>query len=213
MTYDKPNPSRHKPLTIIVLVVAMLVAFAVVGYGYATPYLALNHLKRAVDARDAETVNAYVDYPALRTSLKQELTELLSRRVEAQKSENPFAALGALVGMALIGPLVDQYATPDGVIALLNGIPPSGKPGDVLHMAPAPAPSNGAGPQAASPAPSPSAEAPPAKPAPAKIAAHYRGIDEFVVTYRHDAESAPYSVILHRAGWFSWKLVAVDLNE
>src|ERR1700692_1515011 len=123
MTNDRHNPARRKPLAVLLIVLAAIIVFAVLAYAYASPYFVLDRLKRAADARDAETVNQYVDYPALRVSLKQQLTELLARRIDAQKREHPFAALGALIGMALIGPLVDDYATPDGVAALLNGMP------------------------------------------------------------------------------------------
>jgi Protein of unknown function (DUF2939) len=215
MTNDSP---RRMPLAAIVIVLAAIVTFAFVAYAYATPYIVLDRLKRAADARDAETVSRYVDYSALRTSLKQQLTELLSRRVEAQKREHPFAALGALVGMALIGPVVDSYATPDGVAALLNGMPPRGEPGEALSGPPTartvPPESHPNSAQAAPPgsAATESSEPGPA-PAPARIAAGYRGLDEFGVTYRHDPASAPYSIILRRDGWSSWKLAAVDLNQ
>lgn len=217
-TNDRRNPTRRSPFAAILVVLAAIVVFAVVAYAYATPYLVLDRLKRATDARDAEIVNQYVDYPALRASLKEQLTEVLSRRVETQKLDHPLAALGALVGMALIAPLVDNYATPDGVAALLNGMPPRGEPGEALRLPPAaPGGEPGSAPPAAPP-PGPAAtapnEPPPAPaPAPVRTAAGYRGIDEFVVTYRHDAASAPYRVILHRDGWFSWKLAAVELNQ
>ncbi len=215
MTNDRPDRTRRKPLAAIVIVLAAIVVFAVLAYAYATPYLVLDRLKQAADARDAETVDRYVDYPALRASLKQQLTELLSRRVESQKREHPLAAFGALVGMALIGPLVDNYATPDGVAALLNGMPPRGEPSEAL-LPPAPPPSPSTGEAASAPAapPGQAASALPEQPqAPKRVGARYRGIDEFAVTYRHDAASAPYSVILRRNGWFSGKLTAVDLNQ
>ncbi|MEX3957335.1 DUF2939 domain-containing protein [Trinickia sp. EG282A] len=216
-TNDRPNRARGKPLAAVAIVIAAIVVFAILAYIYATPYLVLDRLKQAADARDAETVDRYVDYPALRASLKQQLSQLLSRRVESQKREHPLAAFGALVGMALIGPLVDNYATPEGVAALLNGMPPRGEPSEALSP-PAPPTAPSAGKSAAAPAAPPSSQATPAPAenapaAPKRVGAHYRGIDEFVVTYRHDAASAPYSVILRRDGWFSWRLSAVDLNQ
>lgn len=216
MTNDRPDRVRRKPLAAIAIVVVAIVVFAVLAYSYATPYFVLDRLKRAADARDAETVDRYVDYPALRMSLKQQLTELLSRRIESQKREHPLAAFGALVGMALIGPLVDNYATPEGVAALLNGMPPRGEPGEALLPPAPPEPASGGAPAPAPTAPSAGqgASAPAEQPpAPKRVGAGYRGIDVFAVTYRHDAASAPYSVILHRDGWFSWKLAAVDLNQ
>nr|WP_244106174.1 DUF2939 domain-containing protein [Paraburkholderia phenazinium] len=193
---------------------------AVLGYSYASPYLALNRLKRAADARDAQTVSEYVDYPALRESLKEQVSGLLTKKLEARASGNPLAALGAMIGAALIGPLVDAYATPDGVAALLNGMPPRGDPTqrppvpqDTVANAPA-SPANST-PAATTPTPAPpvaqtaDASTPPQPP---QTTAGYRGINEFVITYQHGVGDTRYSAILRREGLFSWKLAAVDLN-
>lgn len=210
MTDATQQSHRRFPLLAVALGLAIFVVFAVAAYAYASPYLVLDRLKRAADARDAVTVNRYVDYPALRVSLKQQVTEMLARRLDKQKRENPLAAIGALVGIALIGPLVDAYATPEGVAALLNGMPPRGEPGEQPPEPTSPqAAESGqrdAGPAAAPP------EQPSSSARPPRASAGYRGIDEFAVTYRRDATSRPYSVILLRSGWLSWRLAAVELN-
>ncbi|HEX3638526.1 MAG TPA: DUF2939 domain-containing protein [Paraburkholderia sp.] len=220
-TRTKRNATR--PLIVTLIVIAVIAAL---GFGYASPYMALNNLKRAADARDAQTVNEYVDFPALRESLKQQVTGLLSRRLDAHGSGNPLAAIGAMIGVALIGPLVDAYATPDGVAALLNGIPPRGDPGE---RPPAP-PAAGNSPDAAAPASVPAAHAAgngvnsaansgnsgensATPPQPPQTTAGYRSLNEFVVTYQHGAGDARYSAIFRREGLFTWKLTAVNLNE
>lgn len=213
-TRTKRSATRPLIVTLIVIVV-----IAALGFAYASPYLALNNLKRAADARDAQTVNQYVDFPALRESLKQQVTGLLTRRLDAHSNGNPLAAIGAMIGVALIGPLVDAYATPDGVAALLNGIPPRGNPGERPPEPPAPPVANN--PSAAeAPAPVPTQpdaatnNANPAAtpPQPPQTTAGYRGLNEFVVTYQHGAGNARYSAIFAREGLFTWKLAAVDLN-
>jgi hypothetical protein len=208
--------SAARPLIGTLIVIVLIAAL---GFGYASPYMALNNLKRAADARDAQTVNQYVDFPALRESLKQQVTGLLSRRLDAHGSGNPLAAIGAMIGVALIGPLVDAYATPDGVAALLNGIPPRGDPGE---RPPAP-PVAGNAPDAAAPVPAPAAPTAgnaensggntATPPQPPQTTAGYRGLNEFAVTYQHGAGDARYSAIFHREGLFTWKLAAVNLNE
>lgn len=209
-TRTKRSAARPLIVTLIVIVV-----IAALGFCYASPYMALNTLKRAADARDAQTVNEYVDFPALRESLKQQVTGLLTRRLDGQGNGNPLAAIGAMIGVALIGPLVDAYATPDGVAALLNGMPPRGNPGE---RPPVPA---GAGNPPAAPAAAPE-PAPPAAgnngnsatpPQPPQTTAGYRSLNEFVVSYQHGAGDARYSAILRREGLFTWKLAAVNLNE
>ncbi|SAL42679.1 DUF2939 domain-containing protein [Caballeronia telluris] len=190
----------------IVVTLVVLVVVAALGFVYASPYIALDRLKRAADVRDAQTVNEYVDFPALRESLKQQVAELLTRRVDIQKSGNPLAVIGAMIGAALVGPLVDSYATPDGVAAILNGIPPRGNPGE---RPPAPPAADGTSASAAAPVSGPAPAAP--KPPP-ETTAGYRSFDTFVVTYQHGAGDARYSAIFHRNGLVTWKLVAVDLN-
>jgi len=205
---------RSVLITLVVIVVLIALAFA-----YASPYIALDRLKRAADARDAATVNQYVDFPAFRESLKEQLGALLRRRIGAESHGNPLAALGAMIGVALIGPLVDAYATPDGVAALLNGIPPRGEPGE---RPPAPpdasaSSSNGGNPAAAPPAPpappAASAENSSKPPQPPQTSAGYRSLNEFVVTYQHGVGDTRYAAIFHREGLFTWKLAAVDLGN
>lgn len=207
---ERGSLRRTSIITLVVLVV-----IALLGFGYASPYLALDRLKRAADARDAATVNQYVDFPALRESLKQQVTALLTRRLDSQSNGNPLAAIGAMIGVALIGPLVDAYATPDGVAALLNGIPPRGEPGERPPPPPSPPQSSDATPPAQAQPQQPAAkdtQSPQQPPQPPQTTAGYRGINEFVVTYQHGVGDTRYSAILHRDGLFSWKLAAVDLN-
>lgn len=235
MTGSSGRAWRLKPLLIVVLAVAVVAA---IGYAYASPYVALGRLKSAIDARDAQAISEYVDFPSLRISLKQQVTEELMRRIDAVKKNNPFAAIGALIGSALVGPLVDAYATPDGVAALMSGLPPRGNPGerppewsnqpqgnapaDTPAAPPAsPAPASAAAPgnnAAAASSPAPTSAAP----ANANDAAHsphqqqtsagYRNFDEFVVTYQRSADGTRYAAIFHRFGLFSWKLSAIDLH-
>jgi len=236
------EPSRRawriKPLLIVALVVALIAAL---GYAYASPYVALGRLKSAIDARDAQAISAYVDFPSLRISLKQQVTEELMRRIDAVKKNNPFAVLGALIGSALIGPLVDAYATPEGVAALMSGLPPRGNPGErppewsnqppagnasgnppaASPANPAPASAgvpggNAAASAASSPAPAPAAPAGPSEatqaPRQQQTSAGYRNVDEFVVTYQRSADGTRYAAIFHRFGLFSWKLSGIDLH-
>ncbi|MDS0795538.1 DUF2939 domain-containing protein [Burkholderia pseudomultivorans] len=232
MTQSPGRTSRLKPLLIVVMAVVVVAA---IGYAYASPYIALDRLKSAVDARDAQAVSEYVDFPSLRISLKQQVTEELMRRIDAVKKDNPFAVIGALIGSALIGPLVDAYATPEGVAALMSGLPPRGNPGErppewsappggapgaestappasTAGPASAATPASNAATTASSPAPAPAPASPGAAPCQQQTSAGYRNIDEFVVTYQRTADGTRYAAIFHRFGLFSWKLSAIDLH-
>ncbi|MGZ2744766.1 DUF2939 domain-containing protein [Burkholderia stagnalis] len=223
MNHAPGRTRRLKPMLIAALAVAVV---ATVGYAYASPYVALGRLKSAIDARDAQAISAYVDFPALRISLKQQVTGELMRRIDAKRQDNPFAAIGALIGSALIGPLVDAYATPEGVAAVMSGLPPRGNPGErppewVAQWSSQPSghtpgntpanPTSAAAGGSAPPAP-PAATAPAGTPGQRQTSAGYRNIDEFVVTYQRGADGTRYAAILHRVGLFAWKLSAIDLN-
>lgn len=193
-------------------VLLAVVAFGALGLAYASPYIALDRMKKAADARDAQTVNQYVDFPLLRESLKEQVGQLLTRRIDIQKSGNPLALLGAVIGAALIGPLVDSYATPDGVAAILNGIPPRGDPGEKPPVPPDSGDANAPSVIGASVPVSPAPDTPEAPKAPPRTTAGYEGLNTFVIHYQHGAGDARYAAILKRYGLFSWKLAAIDLN-
>jgi hypothetical protein len=195
----------------LVAVVLVVVIAALLGYVYASPYIALDRMKRAADARDAQTVDEYVDFPLLRDSLKQQVAELLTRRIDMQRSGNPLALLGAMIGAALVGPLVDSYATPDGVAAILNGIPPRGDPGEKPPVPPDASNANNGSPPPVTSTPAP-APVPATPRQPPQTTMGYRSFDTFVVNYQHGTGDARYSAILQRYGLVSWKLVAIDLN-
>ncbi|MEJ2769466.1 DUF2939 domain-containing protein [Mycetohabitans sp. B46] len=209
--------------------VAAGVALASVVAGmlsYASPYIVLHRLEQAADARDAETVNRYVDYPALRASLKQELNARIRRAVSAHIDDSPLAqavaSVGTMVGSALIAPIVEVYATPDGVAALLAGMPPRDVASDTAPPGPVRAPQAGATRGTAVSATSgsagssaPSGQQPPAGTSVsggAQVSAGYRGINEFVVRYRAGPKEPPYAAIFHRTGVFGWQLVGVKFN-
>jgi MFS family permease len=212
---------RLKPLLVVATIVVVVAAL---GYAYASPYLVLGRLKQAIDARDAQAVSEYVDFPALRASLRQQLNEELTRRIGP--AGNPLAVLGGLIGSVLIGPLVDVYATPQGVAALMSGFPPQGRPGErppEWSEPPAGAAHDESGGQTPTPgaasvsaAPGPSggpAQTQAGTLAPPQRSAGYRNLNEFVVTYQRDADGARYAAIFRRDGLFSWKLSAVDLHK
>ncbi len=111
---------------------------------------------------------------------------------------------------------MDAYATPDGVAALLNGMPPRGdlrqRPPGAPQSAGGNAPPAGAANPAPAPAPAATTAGTAAPPQPPETTAGYRGINEFAVTYQHGVGDARYAAILRREGLFTWKLAAVDLN-
>src|SRR5256885_3284520 len=67
-------PSRKrsmKPKTLARALAALCVAAA--GLLYASPYIALHQIGKAVERRDAQALSGYVDFPALRESIKGQM--------------------------------------------------------------------------------------------------------------------------------------------
>lgn len=210
-----PPIRRRRPL---LLKIAILVVVLLVAWLYASPYWVLRQLEQAVDLRDAQAISSHVDFPALRDSLKLQLTGELTHALGGAQQNNPLAVLGAMVGSAVIGPLVETYASPSGVAAILNGMPPVLLPGSGAQQPPAlEEGSNADGSAAGGNNVGAAADAGAAGPADGasspRVQAHagYRGLNQFVVTYTRAGGGSSYSAVFERRGLFDWKLVALDL--
>ncbi|PTU67007.1 MULTISPECIES: DUF2939 domain-containing protein [Chromobacterium] len=175
---------------------------AVVALGawfYATPYLAVRGMQQALDARDAAKLSGYVDYPALRNSLKESVVPKSVLDLNQSKDKNPLAAMGAAIADAVVAPVVDAMVTPESLALMMRGIKP--KPG--LPQGGADEPAAGGG-GAASTEPRAGVD----------TAMGYEDIDRFVVTVKQkDKAEQSLGLVFKRDGWLGWKLSAVRLPE
>ena len=87
---------------------------------YASPFLALHQMREAARAHDAQALAAFVDFPAVRESLKSGLRAKL-----VGGDVTPANVMGAEVAGALLGPMVDVLITPESLGRVLQGQPPS----------------------------------------------------------------------------------------
>lgn len=104
-------------------IIGVIIALAVVicGYWYATPYLALNNIKKAAQAGDSEKVSAYIDYPSVRQSFKDQMNALMVKELAVDKEANGWEALGAMIATTMIEKMVDAMVTPEGMTLMLQG--------------------------------------------------------------------------------------------
>ena len=102
--------------------IGALIAIVVVicGYLYATPYLALNNIKKAAQAGDSETVSKYIDYPSVRQSFKDQMNAMMAKELMNQDTDG-FAALGAMLASTMVDKMVDGFVTPEGMTLMLKG--------------------------------------------------------------------------------------------
>jgi hypothetical protein len=90
----------------------MIIAASSLWY-FESPAWTLKGMKDAAQSHDADALNAYIDYPALRASLKAELKARMIS--EAQKDRSGLGALGMALGSAVMGPMIDGLVSPSGM--------------------------------------------------------------------------------------------------
>ncbi|ABM39986.1 conserved hypothetical protein (plasmid) [Polaromonas naphthalenivorans CJ2] len=190
--------------TIKIAVIAAAVAVA--GYWYWSPFLAIRQMQSAAQEKDAEAFNERVDYPKLRESLKGQLSAVMGEQMaKTQDAGNPFAALGSMLGLAMVDRFVDAMVRPETVMrAMQDGqmSPAAAKTSD----APAPTTSN-------PDSPAPAAAREDNKP---KWTYDRKGVDR-LIAYATDPQKpgAPNSeklgVVFERSGFANWKLTEVRL--
>jgi hypothetical protein len=100
------------------VLVAIVAVIAVGGaYWHYSPYLALKQMRAAAEQRDADTFNAYVDYPKVRESLKGQLAVLMTDKLGSSgATSGGFEGLGAALGLAFINPMIDSMVRPEMVM-------------------------------------------------------------------------------------------------
>jgi len=102
---------------IAALAAALIVIAAGALWYFESPAWTLKGMKDAAQSHDADALNGYIDYPALRESLKAEL--MARMMAEERKHKSGFGAIGMAFGSAILGPMIDGLVSPAGVRAAL----------------------------------------------------------------------------------------------
>ena len=108
--------SRGKWKIAAVAAALIVIASSTLWY-FESPAWTLKGMKDAAQSHDADALNAYIDYPALRESLKAEL--MARMMAEVRKDKSGFGALGMALGSAVVGPMIDGLVSPAGMRAAL----------------------------------------------------------------------------------------------
>jgi hypothetical protein len=91
---------------VIICVIALLV------YG-GSPYFSFWRFTVAIKSGDAAAISSRVDFPAVRASLKRQLTARFAGKTSSHKRWSN-------LGPTLIDAIVDAYVTPEGIAAFLS---------------------------------------------------------------------------------------------
>jgi hypothetical protein len=178
--YCRPSQNMRKALPFFGIVLLI----AIGAWVYYTPYLALRSMRSAAEAGDGAALSGYVDFPAVRESLKTTVNaKVASVASAAQDTGNPLGMFGAAFASALVSPMIDTFVTPESLALILNGVKP--EPGGSVKVA------------------LPSEKD-------VETTTRYDGPSTFLVTVKTKGSSAePIGLVLRRGGLVSWKLSAL----
>lgn len=166
------------------LFVAIVFVLSVTWF-YFTPHLAVGGMKSAIESKDEVKLSAYVNFPALRESVKAGFSAKLAQQPIKEIEENSFGGLGAALANAFINPLVDVIVTPENLAMMLKGYQPK---------------------------PVKTSAQPDSAQAGIDTAMSYESFDRFVVTIKNKgATDGSVDLVFNRNGLFSWQLSALRL--
>jgi len=182
------------------IVASALAVSAVAGYWYWSPHLAIRNMQAAAKAKDADAFNDFVDYPKLRESFKGQFTAFMTDRLgESKAAENPFAALGTMMAMAMVGNLVDAMVRPEAVMHAMQD-------GKLAELGKPPAPSD------TTPQPGSVSEGS----GKAEWTYERKGVNKLIAyaidPQKPDATATDrFGVVFQRSGFADWRLTEVRL--
>ena len=157
------------------------------GWYYASPGLTVKAMVEAAQGSDEARFSSYVDYDALRTDMKSELTSRL--KAEAKRDGSAQAKLGVAMGLAMINPIVDSMVSPKGMKTAFANL--------AKEQQAAKAQGEGSGKDGGAKGTVPAADP----------QIRRQGFNRFIVTGKDTPESG---LVFERRG-LSWKLSGIDL--
>ena len=103
------------------IALAVAIALLMLGYVAAGPYLTVRAIRSAIAGQDAAALSRQVDFPALRASLKAQLSDRLVRSVGLDGQSGLLGDIGMRVAGGLVTGAVETMVTPVGLGALMEG--------------------------------------------------------------------------------------------
>ncbi|MDO4794503.1 MAG: DUF2939 domain-containing protein [Brachymonas sp.] len=206
------------------------------AYYLASPWVALARLKADAQARRTDRMSQYIDFAAVRASIKAQWLARLQEEMPADDARQGLAALGMALAGAALEPVVHVLASPQGLVAMMNGENPlpgfdrlgiAVPPPVVAEQRPAPSPVVPPADAAQGQVNRPGSAGQPAAPqagsgadaaSPASTAAkrpwrlRYEGLNRVVIQRQPAHADEPY-LLMHRRGLFGWQVVDVHLGR
>ena len=171
---------------------------------YATPYITLFRIHRAVERSDAEAVSRHVDFDLLRENVRTKVTSEITRNAP----QGAMAGLGQAVALGVANQMVDSMVSPAGVMRLMEGKGALTQLSGLVQKPAAPSsPVPPTSPAAGGPSPAPEAAA--AARERARIRVSYQDWSQV----RVGLQDTPGALIFRRDGWVGWRLSAIEWPE
>lgn len=168
------------------LVMAVVVVVCFMAGVCVSPYVVVYNFQRAIKANNASAVSGSIDISSVRQNLKAQFETYLAREKAKGNTDHAAAALASIFAMAFIDPMFHLLVSPEGMAVLLRGEKPELDVTGKIKQSP--------------------------KPAPARTALFYKGVNEFVVHAENIEKKSSTDLIFKRYGLFSWKLAAVRMD-
>jgi hypothetical protein len=103
----------------------LLATLLTVGVGYvAYPYVTLYRLGSAIRGADAATLEALVDWPAVREGIKEDVCDLAAE-APGPKTGRELPQFGASFMRGITSSAIDQAVTPQALLAATSTLPES----------------------------------------------------------------------------------------
>jgi hypothetical protein len=85
-----------------------------------SPWWSIAGLVQSVRAGDKYRTELYVDFPRVRASLREQLNAQIGQSMAKDMQDNPFVALGAMIGTVAVDRAVEAFVTPESLQRLME---------------------------------------------------------------------------------------------
>lgn len=103
-----------------IVITATLVLAGLIAAHVGSPYWTLQRMRTAAVEGEAARLASYVDFPAVRESLKSQFLVAMSKRMETRPAESAFASVGQALGIHMVNGMVDALVTPESVANMIR---------------------------------------------------------------------------------------------
>jgi Protein of unknown function (DUF2939) len=181
---DRLKSIDKKTMIITAALGTGIVATSGVGVYYA-PYLTINSIKNAAENRNADALSQSINFPALRTSIKENIKAQALKKITEDSGIQTSKTTSELVEKT-VNPVVDKLITPEGIEQVMFDKIPEAKI-DLTQLDRDLSKSN--------------------------ISMGYESFDRFVVHITDKANRAKDVSLILKRDWLAWKLAEIDISK